>query len=122
DACKAYLPHSLDGYLSEGSARRLVDARAARVRDLGARPVLVLTRQFKDEWYGTDPVARAAIEKREAHWRALHAEMASWSSRGEQRLVPDSPHGIPFTHPQAVVDGVNEIVEVVRRLSVAASQ
>ncbi len=115
DTCKAWFPHSLDGIISEGTVRHALDTRAAEVNDLGDLPVLVLTRQFKDEWYGAEPVARQELQKRENHWRELHAEIASWSSQGKQRFVPDSGHGIPFTHPQAVVAGVNDVLVLARQ-------
>lgn len=122
DACKAFFPHSLDGIVSEETALPVVRTRASRIRDLGDRPLLVLTRQFKDEWYGSNADTRAALQKSESLWRQLHAEMASWSSRGAQRLVPDSTHSLPLTHPQQVTSAVQEVVAAVRQtLPVTAS-
>jgi hypothetical protein len=92
-----------------------VQARAATVKDLGNRPVLVLTRQRNDEWFGTDASIRAARQQVEDVWRELNADIASMSSRGTQRLVPDSSHQFPYTHPQAVVSALNEVVDLVRQ-------
>jgi pimeloyl-ACP methyl ester carboxylesterase len=115
DTCKAYFPHSLDGIISEDSVMESVRSRAAEVVDLGNRPVLVLTRQLKDEWLGSDEVGRSEVQKSENHWRDLHAEMASWSSQGKQHIVPDSTHSLPYTHPQVVLDEVRDIINSVRQ-------
>lgn len=109
-ACKAYFPHSLDGIVSEDSVLTALGARATESRDLGDRPLLVLTRQLKDAWLSGDAGIRDEVEKSEQLWRELHAEMASWSSQGRQQIVADSSHQLPYTHPWAVVDGVRQLM------------
>jgi len=113
DACKAYFPHSLDGYISETGILPAMSARAMAARNLGDLPVIVLTRQLPDAWLGSTPEERAGIEKGEKLWKELNAEIASWSSRGEQRLVPDSYHQVLISHTAAVV-AVKDVVIRVR--------
>jgi pimeloyl-ACP methyl ester carboxylesterase len=113
DACKAYFPHSLDGFVSETQILPAVTARATGVRNLGAMPVIVLTRQLSDAWLGSTPDARASTQKYEQLWRELNAEFASWSTRGQQRLVPDSYHQMLISHA-AAVEAVRDIVAMVR--------
>ncbi len=116
EACKAYFPHSLDGIISENTALAAVTTRAAKVHDLGSRPVLVLTRQATDEWYSSlNAAARVEQQKSDKLWSELHAEMATLSSRGERRFVLHASHDILSTHPQVVADAVKEVVELVRR-------
>jgi pimeloyl-ACP methyl ester carboxylesterase len=115
DSCMAYFPQSLDGMISEDSVISSVRARAAEVRNLGDLPVTVLTRQLPKERLGSDEAVRAQVETSEDLWRQLHAEMASWSTHGKQRIVPNSTHQLPYTHPQIVLEVVNETIEIVRR-------
>jgi pimeloyl-ACP methyl ester carboxylesterase len=118
EVCKAYFPHSLDGIASENAMYDKVAARGRNVRSLGEKPLIVLTRQWKPEWYSSDPAIRAAQEKEETLWRNLNAEIAALSSKGEQRFVPDSIHSYLMTRPQAMLTAVNEMVDLLRRPSV----
>ena len=117
DACKAYFPHSLDGYISETQVLPAMSTRAMAATKLGDLPVIVLTRQLPDAWLGSTPEERARTQKGEDLWRALNAEFASWSTRGQQRLVPDSYHQALISDA-AVVTAVNDVVAMVHAESV----
>lgn len=112
-ACRAYFPHSLDGYISETEVLPAMSTRAMAGKNLGDFPVIVLTRQLPDAWLGATPEERARTQKGEDLWRELNADIASWSSRGQQRLVPDSYHQILISH-EAAVTAVRDVVTMVR--------
>lgn len=116
NACNAFYPHSLDGYIYETKLVQAINTRAAEVDDLGDFPVVVLTRKKPVSSMSFDETERGIQLKREAHWRELNAEFASWSSRGEQRIIPDSNHNDLLVH-QASVDAVMDVVDIVRRES-----
>jgi hypothetical protein len=42
------------------------------------------------------------------------AALAKLSSRGEQRILPLSGHGIPFDDPVAIVDAVQSLIGAAR--------
>lgn len=115
DACKSYFPHSLDGYISETEALEALRKRAGQVRNLGDLPVIVLSRQLPASEFSSNVATRADQQKWEAIRWGLHAEIASWSSRGEQRKVPDSDHEMMLSQPRAVIDAVNDAVTLVRK-------
>jgi pimeloyl-ACP methyl ester carboxylesterase len=41
---------------------------------------------------------------------ALHQESAALSSRGRQRIVPDTHHNIQIDRPEAVVEAIREVL------------
>ncbi|HTQ99863.1 MAG TPA: alpha/beta hydrolase [Candidatus Acidoferrum sp.] len=109
-ACKAWFPHSLDGYISETEVLDALRERAGKVRNLGNRPVLVLSRQLPASAFSSNAATKAEQQRWEAVRHKLHAEIASWSSRGVQRMVPDSDHEMMLSQPGAVVAAVKEVV------------
>jgi pimeloyl-ACP methyl ester carboxylesterase len=113
DACRAYFPHSLDGYISETQVLPAMNTRAMAANKLSDLPVIVLTRQLPDAWLGSTPEERSRNQKNENLWRELNAEIASWSSQGQQRLVPDSSHQMLISH-SAAVTAVRDVVTMVR--------
>lgn len=116
-ACKAWFPHSLDGYISETEALEALRIRSNRARNLGNRPALVLSRQLPPSAYSSNAATRAEQQRWEAVRTRLHAEIASWSSRGEQRVVPDSDHEMMLSQPKAVIAAVRDVVTMVRQVS-----
>ncbi len=87
------------------------------MRALGDRPLVVLTAARQP----------SADEMKELGWtanetdrfyaaiNALHADEASWSSRGRHELVSDSDHYIQFARPDRVIGAVREVVDVIRQ-------
>ena len=108
------------------AGRQAVLARSSNIRGLGyevhafltasgddtltkpfeaAPPLIVLT--HGDPLPGMPPEKSAAVEK---EWRRMQIELAAFSSRGTQRIVPHSSHFIPFDQPDAIVDAVKEVL------------
>lgn len=105
----AYFATSLGALTAERDAFQTTLDEAGAYRDLGARPVVVLTRGRP-----ADDVPKEKSEQFEAIWRELQADMATWSSRASQRTAGDSRHYIPDDDPEAVIAAVREVVEQVR--------
>jgi pimeloyl-ACP methyl ester carboxylesterase len=103
----AFRPTTFAAAVREVEGRFETFAQAGAVRDLGDRPVIVLTA-------GQSPLSgRLSAEQdslRQELWMQMHDEIASWSSNGVNRLVPDSSHYIHQTKPDAVVQAVEEVV------------
>lgn len=85
--------------------------QAAR-RGFGELPVIVLSRS---------PEVRALRDWETVHlrsaryryWLDLHRQLADASSRGEHRIVPESDHHMMLSQPAAVIDAVEDILDVV---------
>ena len=76
----------------------------------GDIPVVVLSAGIQDQ--EEDPKLDHDHE-----WKLeLHRRLASLSTHGEQIVVPDSGHQIPFEAPEAVVNAVNETIIHVQRV------
>lgn len=74
--------------------------RAAQ-RSYGAMPLIVLTQ------------SDATKDPANAHYLQAHKTLAALSSRGVQRVVPDSSHDIFFDQPQAVIDAIEEVLDAI---------
>ncbi len=118
----AYSSHSIDGSLTEidGFDRTLSEARANH--DFGNRPLIVLTAMApytptQLKLLGLQPQDGARIKQ---VWRQMHSEMSHWSTRGQQRIVPDSGHYIQIDYPDTVVAAVRDMIGMVRADQAAA--
>lgn len=118
----AYASKSISGAAAEldGFDQSMADARA--VHSFGNRPLIVLTAmapftpaQLKG--LGMSPTAGARFK---AEWQRLHAEQATFSTRGRQQIVPDATHYIQFDRPDIVVAAVRDVIGTVRADGVAA--
>ncbi|MCW6534729.1 alpha/beta fold hydrolase [Sphingomonas lycopersici] len=112
----AYSSHSIDGSLNEldGFDRTLDEARASH--NFGNRPLIVLTAMApytptQLKMLGLQPQDGVRLKQL---WRGLHSEMAHWSTRGEQRIAPDSGHYIQVDYPDTVVAAVRDMIAAVR--------
>jgi len=105
----AYFATSLGPMVSERDALPMTFDEAGAYRQLGARPVVVLTHGKP-----TPDVPKAQAEKFDRVWLGMQKDMATWSSRGTQRTIGDSGHYIPNDDPQAVIAAVRSVVEDVR--------
>lgn len=72
-------------------------------RALGDKPLIVLTRSAPKS---SDPIASASFFA----WNAAHDETARLSTRGVNRIIPDSHHYIHIDHPTAVVEAIDEVL------------
>lgn len=115
-ARQAYMGHSIGGVIAEMDALPAIWAQAGKLRTLGDRPVVVLTstQPYSPEMLQGLGVTKAEGEGMQARWKALHADIASWSTRSRQELVPDAGHYIQNERPDVVVRAVDEVVKAVR--------
>ena len=100
--------HSADGKSDVNSLQEI----AAR-RSFGAKPLIILTAAV-----AVDPKLTAAEREASARswksWKAGHDQLAARSTRGRNRVVPDTGHFIQQDQPQAVIDAIRTVVSEVR--------
>lgn len=112
----AYFSSSLAAALQELQSLGATLATAGQLRQLGDRPIVVLT--------ATKPLPSAALkalkmtdeqgQQIKTVWTALHDDEASWSHHSRHELVPDATHYIQFDRPDVVIAAVREVVADVR--------
>jgi pimeloyl-ACP methyl ester carboxylesterase len=78
-------------------------------RPLGSIPLVVLT--GKPTMPGVTPEETEAVYR---VWVTMHDEMATLSTRGENRIVPGAGHYIQYEKPAVVIAAVQEVVDAVR--------
>lgn len=115
-AMAAYAPTSLGPLLEEIESVDQTLAEAGTLRQLGDRPVYVLT--------STAPLPQEALAalkltpeqgiRYKEIWKQMHDEEASWSSASRHQLVPDAGHYIQFDRPDIVVGAVQRVVDDLR--------
>jgi len=105
----AWFATSLGPMAAERDALPMTFKEAGVYRNLGARPVIVLTRGKP-----ASDVPRAGTETFEQNWLAMQKDMATWSSRGVQRTIGGAGHYIPNDNPDAVIAAIREVVDDVR--------
>ena len=105
----ALFPISLGPMVSERESMPTTLDEAGAYRNLGARPVVVLTHGLP-----TPDMSGAESEKFERAWLELQKDMATWSSHGIQRTISDSHHYIPNDDPDVVIAAIREVVDDVR--------
>lgn len=112
----AYISTSLTGALSENIGLDQTLAEAGSSRTLGDRPLIVLTAMapLSDATLKGENMSRQEDERRRAVWKALHDDEASWSTRSQHQLLPDSTHYIQFDRPDVVIAAVRNVVDMVR--------
>lgn len=118
-AQRAWAPRSIRGAIAEMKALPAIFGEAAAARELGDRPLVVLTAmkpmspaELKAAGF-TEEQARSQKEM----WLAMHQEEAGWSTAGRQVVVPDASHYIQFDRPDLVIAAVLEVVGAVRAAS-----
>ncbi|AGU53309.1 alpha/beta hydrolase family protein [Variovorax paradoxus B4] len=116
-AIRAYASKSLRTQLAESDATNASLAEAKAFRDLGDRPLVVLTAMapFTAAELRGMKITPEQGRQVQAIWKHMHEEMAAWSSRGRHLLVADAGHDIQLDQPQVVVDAVLSVVEAVRK-------
>lgn len=84
-------------------------------RNYGDMPLLVLTASEFSSPPDYSAAAKAEIPAFQAEWRRGHDAYAALSTRGANRIVPDSTHDMTDEKPQAVIDAIGEVVREARR-------
>ena len=113
---RAYLSETLGGTLKEMAGIEATFREGGALRDLGDRPLVVLTAMQPypaDMLKGLGMTPAEGLEM-QARWQALGRDEASWSRRSRQQDVPDSLHYIQFQRPDLVIAAVTDVVEAVR--------
>lgn len=109
DIAMAFFPTSLGPMTSERDALATTFDEAGAYRNLGTRPVVVLThgKLLPD-------MPKAQAEQFDKIWLEMQKDMATWSSHGTQRTISDAGHYIPNDDPDAVIAAIREVVDDVR--------
>jgi pimeloyl-ACP methyl ester carboxylesterase len=105
----AYFSTSLGPMVSERDWMPTTLDEAGAYRNLGARPVVVLThgKPMSD-------MPQAAAEAFDKTWLEMQKDIATWSSRGVQRTIGDAGHYIPNDDPGAVIAAIRQVVDDAR--------
>jgi pimeloyl-ACP methyl ester carboxylesterase len=83
-------------------------------RNYGSMPLVVLTASEYLSPPDYPAAARAEIPAFQAEWRRGHDAYAALSTRGVDRVVPDSTHDMPEAKSQAVIDAIDQVVDEAR--------
>ena len=59
-------------------------------------------------------ITRAQGDRMQSTWETLHADEATWSTRGQHVSVPNVSHYIQFDRPDVVIGAVRDVVARVR--------
>lgn len=84
-------------------------------RSYGDIPLIVLTATAWPQ--GARPEQRAFVEAMMADSDRAHDELAALSTRGVNIRVPDAGHDIQDQKPQAVIDAIDQVIDVARATS-----
>ncbi|MGW4098064.1 alpha/beta fold hydrolase [Mycobacterium sp. NPDC004974] len=118
-AIGAYQPVSLAASFDEAEAMESTLREAGTFRELGDRPLSVLSRgkpwsaYSESERAGTG-LSRDQFDRMQQAWWEMQVEEASWSTRSTHRKLDDSSHVIQLERPDAVVDAIRTVVSQVR--------
>ena len=91
---------------TEALEKSLSQVRDAKIRSLGAIPLVVLSRGLDDPLPGVTETENH--EYREA-WKAMQVDLANLSTRGRQVIATHSGHYIHLTEPRLVVDAIRSL-------------
>ena len=117
----AYLSLSLGSALQELDSLDATFAAAGQLRDLGDRPIVVLTamKPYPAAMLKAVQMTTEQGQRMQAAWKDMHDDEASWSHHSRHELVPDATHYIQFDRPDVVIAAVREAVTDVRSGSAA---
>jgi pimeloyl-ACP methyl ester carboxylesterase len=112
----AFISRSLGSALQEMESLDATLSAAGHLRELGSRPIVVLTamKPFPPDMLKTVKITPEEGLQVQAVWKELHNEEASWSHHSRHELVPDATHYIQFDRPDVVITAVREVVGDVR--------
>lgn len=112
----AYGPSSIEEAGKEMTALPEIFAEAGKLRQLGNRPLVVLTgmKPYPESLRKALGMTQEQADQQRATWLELHNDEASWSSNSRHEIVNDAGHYIQFDRPDVVIDSVRWVVEQVR--------
>ncbi|WP_448955909.1 alpha/beta fold hydrolase [Labrys neptuniae] len=116
----AYQSPSLRAALDEAVAMPAIFQQAGTFRDLGSRPLAVLSHGKQWQDYSADQQAvagmgREQFERHEAAWAKMQDEQTAWSRDSTHLTLRDSSHVLQLERPDAVVAAIAEVVAKVRQ-------
>ena len=113
----AWFPTSLSALDREMAGLEATMAIPKETRNLGDRPLVVLTHSEKTSAKDLQQMELTPEQgdHLDAVWRTLHNEEATWSTHSRHEVVPGSTHYIQFDQPQAVIAAVREVVQQIRQ-------
>ena len=112
----AYLGETIGASLIEMAAIATTLQQGGQLRDLGDRPLVVLTatQPIPADLLASQGLTAEDGTQLQEVWEVLNLDEATWSTRSHQQDVPDSMHYIQFQRPDLVIGAVNEVVNEVR--------
>jgi len=115
-AMNAYASTSFGPMLKEEASIDGTLAEAGTIRQLGNRPIFVLTAMAPMSEQGLKELkwTDAQASRYQNVWEEMHNEEAAWSSHSIHQLIPDSGHYTQFDRPDLVIEAVRSVVENVR--------
>jgi pimeloyl-ACP methyl ester carboxylesterase len=115
-ASTAYISSSIGAALEEADALNATLAAAGQLRQLGDRPIVVLTatKPYPPALLKSVQMTPEQAQRMQAEWKLLHDDEASWSHHSRHELVPEATHYIQFDKPDVVIAAVKEVVGDVR--------
>jgi pimeloyl-ACP methyl ester carboxylesterase len=114
---QAYLAQNIGSFLQEVQSSEAAIAAAGDFRQLGDRPLVVLTAMQKHSPAELQKMGMSQEQEMQiqALWQQLQADQATWSTHSRQEIVPDASHYIQFDRPDVVIKAVREVVINVRK-------
>ena len=115
-ASAAYASTSLGTLVKESDALDATLAEAGTFRQLGDRPLFVLTAAAprSSEDLAAMKMTSAQGKRWSEIWGTMQDEEAGWSSRSQHNVLPDASHYIQFDRPDAVIRAIRSVVDSVR--------
>jgi pimeloyl-ACP methyl ester carboxylesterase len=112
----AYFSHSVRAVLDEEQGIATTMAEAGQLRELGERPLVVLTamKPYPEALLKEMQLTVAQGAQIQHVWAEMHDDQASWSRHSRSETLTDSSHYIQFDRPDVVVKAVSDVVEQVR--------
>jgi pimeloyl-ACP methyl ester carboxylesterase len=115
DPESSYMPSSLGAMLDELEVVDQSLAEAGALRQLGDRPLFVLTSgKVADEFLAQAELTPEQGREFQRVWRELQAEQLSWSTHGAHEIVEDAAHHIHEEKPDRVINATQWVIEAVR--------
>jgi pimeloyl-ACP methyl ester carboxylesterase len=115
----AFAPVSLGAVVKEMDAFDSTFALSAVARNFGSRPLIVLS---SDQPMPASDLKMMRMSeeqdrRRQAEWRALQAELATWSTNSRHEAYTDASHAIQFDRPDVVIRAVRDVVGATRGMT-----
>jgi pimeloyl-ACP methyl ester carboxylesterase len=111
----AYDATSISGMRRELEALDQSLAQAGSLRQLGNRPLYVLSAgEVEEEFLAEAQLTAEQGAKFVAVKRQLHEDQASWSSHSQHEVVAEATHAIQWVQPERVISATRWVVDAVR--------